>query len=212
MCSGLVAMTLAGRRLQRLGGAVDVGAAGARERADHAVLDLLRDLVDGAEVALGRDREAGLDHVHAHLLEHLRDLQLLGDGHGGAGRLLAVAQRGVEDDDTVSVRRSVGGGRGGYVTGRVGRHRPVPFWRRVDASLLTLSPEHARTGCGSGAAKSKLRRKEAGQRTHGTRSRGAAAADQDADSLAGRVHARLGAAEGAYALSRLRYKTNGARL
>ena len=79
------------------------GAAGAGKGADHAVLDLLGDLADRAEVALGSDREPGLDHVHAHLLEHLGDLELLGDGHRGARRLLAVAQRGVEDDDAVFV-------------------------------------------------------------------------------------------------------------
>ena len=41
--------------------------------------------------------KACLDDVHAHLVEQLRDLQLLGQGHRGAGRLLAIAHRGVED-------------------------------------------------------------------------------------------------------------------
>jgi hypothetical protein len=128
-----------GSGLERLGGAVDVGAAGARQRADHAVLDLLGDLVDRAKVALGRDRESSLDHVHAHLLEQIGDLQLLGDGHRGARRLLAVAQRGIEDDDAVFVRGGVAPRRGGYGTRRLGRHGPGPFGR-MDASLITRSP------------------------------------------------------------------------
>ena len=45
------------------------------------------------------DREAGLDDVDAHGVEEVGDLQLLLEGHGGAGALLAVAQRGVEDED-----------------------------------------------------------------------------------------------------------------
>ena len=75
--------------------------AGAREPADHRVLGALGDLVDGGEIALRGDREAGLDDVDAHLVEQLGDLELLLVGHGGAGALLAVAQGGVEDDDAV---------------------------------------------------------------------------------------------------------------
>ena len=62
-----------------------------------------RDLVDGREIALRGDREAGLDDVDAHVVEQLGDLELLLVGHGGAGALLAVAQGGVEDDDAVLV-------------------------------------------------------------------------------------------------------------
>ena len=45
--------------------------------------------------------EAGLDDVDAHLVEQLGHFELLLEGHGGAGALLAVAQGGVEDDDAV---------------------------------------------------------------------------------------------------------------
>ena len=89
------------RRLDRLGAAVDVVEAGAREAADHGVLGALGDLVDGGEVAVRGDREAGLDDVDAHRVEQLGDLELLLMRHGGAGALLAVAQGGVEDDDAV---------------------------------------------------------------------------------------------------------------
>ena len=73
------------RRLDRLAAAVDVLLAGAGEAAHHRVPGALGDLVDGQEVALGRDREAGLDDVDAHGVEHLGDLELLLVGHGGAG-------------------------------------------------------------------------------------------------------------------------------
>ena len=81
--------------------AVDVLEGGAREAADDGVLGALGDLVHGREIALRGDREAGLDDVDAHLVEQLGDLELLLVRHGGAGRLLAVAQGGVEDDDAV---------------------------------------------------------------------------------------------------------------
>ena len=63
----------------------------------------LRDLLHGGEIAVRRDRETGLDDVDAHLVEQLGDFELLVEGHGGAGALLAVAQGGVEDDDAVLV-------------------------------------------------------------------------------------------------------------
>ena len=88
-------------RLDRLGAAVDILEAGAREPADHGVLGALGDLVDGGEVAVGGDREAGLDDVDAHVVEQLGDFELLLMRHGRAGALLAVAQGGVENDDAV---------------------------------------------------------------------------------------------------------------
>ena len=75
---------------------------GAGQAADHRVLHHLADLGDGLEVAVGGDREAGLDDVDAHLVEHFGDLQLFLQGHRGAGRLLAVAQGGVENENAVA--------------------------------------------------------------------------------------------------------------
>ena len=43
--------------------------------------------------------KAGLDDVDAQVDQRLGDLQLLVEVHAAAGRLLAVAERGVEDDD-----------------------------------------------------------------------------------------------------------------
>ncbi len=45
----------------------------------------------------------GLDDVDAHLVEQLGDFELFLERHRGAGALLAVAQRRVEDEDAVLV-------------------------------------------------------------------------------------------------------------
>ena len=104
-CSGEVPMKVWMRGalgvLHRLPAAVDVLEVRARQAADRGGLGALRDVAHGLEVAFGGDGEPGLDDVDAHLVEKRRDLQLLVVGHGGAGRLLAVAQRRVEDQDAV---------------------------------------------------------------------------------------------------------------
>ena len=71
-----------------------------RPQIDRA-LDLARDRLDGLEVAGRGDREAGLDHVDAEARELLGDLDLLLRVQRDARRLLAVAQRRVEDVDAV---------------------------------------------------------------------------------------------------------------
>ena len=88
------------RRLDGFGGAFDIHGAGAGEAADNRSLDHLGDLVDRLEIALGGDRETGFDDIDAHRFEQLGNTQLLIQVHGRAGRLLAVAQRGVEDGNT----------------------------------------------------------------------------------------------------------------
>src|SRR5262249_12228845 len=85
----------------RLAATVDILLAGAGETAHHGPLGAPGDLVDSVEIALGRDREPGLDDVDAHVVEEFGDLELFLVGHGGARRLLAVAQGGVEDDNAV---------------------------------------------------------------------------------------------------------------
>jgi len=60
--------------------------------------------VRASAAMIGRgDREAGLDDVHAEPRELLGDLELLGGVQRDAGRLLAVAQRRVEDQYSVGV-------------------------------------------------------------------------------------------------------------
>ena len=87
--------------------AVDVLEAGARQPGDDRAAHRLGDRLDRLEVAVGRDREAGLDHVDAEARELLGDLELLGDVERDAGRLLAVSQGRVEDL-TVSISFSLG--------------------------------------------------------------------------------------------------------
>ena len=63
--------------------------------------DLAGDRLNGLEVARRGDREAGLDDVDAEPRELVRDLELLGRVQRDARRLLAVAQRRVEDQYSV---------------------------------------------------------------------------------------------------------------
>ncbi len=71
----------------------------AGQAADRRAADRAGDLADRLEVAGRGDREAGFDDVDAQIDQRLRDLQLLVEVHAAAGRLLAVAERGVENDD-----------------------------------------------------------------------------------------------------------------
>ena len=75
------------------------------------------DRLDRLEVARRRGGEARLDHVDAEVAQRPRDLELLPEVHRRAGRLLAVAQRGVEDDD--AVLRGVAHGRCSSLFGSV---------------------------------------------------------------------------------------------
>ena len=96
---------------------VDVLPVAPREAADDGhvtvlpegrVPDLDGDGAHGVEVVGGGGREAGLDDVDAEAGELAGHDELLGAGHGGAGGLLAVAERGVEDADVVGVVDAVG--------------------------------------------------------------------------------------------------------
>ena len=89
------------RRLNGFGATIDVAEGGAGQPADDGILGALGDLVDGGEVAFRGDRKTGLDDIDTHLVEQLGDFELLFMGHRGAGALLAIAQRGVEDDDAI---------------------------------------------------------------------------------------------------------------
>src|SRR5690606_39488490 len=54
-----------------------------------------------AEIGGRAVREASLDHVHAEVGQGVGEGDLLRGAHGEAGRLFAVAQGGVEDDDAI---------------------------------------------------------------------------------------------------------------
>ena len=95
---------------------LDISLVAPRETADDGDVTVLVDGVsdgfgnglDRLEVVFGRGGEPGLDDVHAELRELARDVELLLGGEGGAGGLLAVAERGVEDADVVAVGNAVG--------------------------------------------------------------------------------------------------------
>ena len=111
------------RPLHGLPGALDVLLVDAGEPCDGRALHFCGDAGYGFEVALGGDREAGLDHVYLQASELFGYLQLLLDRERDARRLLAVPQCGVEDlysthvshPPTLETRSkcgSVAGGRG----------------------------------------------------------------------------------------------------
>ena len=80
---------------------IDVFRIRPRQAGNDRVLGAARDFRHGLEVAFGGDREASLNDVDAHIVEHLGDFDFFFEGHGRAGALLAVTQRGVENDDAV---------------------------------------------------------------------------------------------------------------
>ena len=116
-------------RLQGLRSPVDVRDLRSGEGADHAVLDALGDFVDRLKIALGGDREARLDDVDTHLLQEFRDLDFFRHGHRGAGRLLAVAKGGVEDDNVLGRRRRLGYVRCWILHFLISRHGSWSFLR-----------------------------------------------------------------------------------
>jgi hypothetical protein len=92
-------------RLHGLPGALDVHAARAGETADDGLFELLGDRAHRLEIAIAGDREARLDHVHPQPLELASERELLLEVHAAARRLLAVAQRRIEDADQLPAHR-----------------------------------------------------------------------------------------------------------
>src|SRR5204863_1617382 len=99
--------------------------------------DLARDAPARLEISGRRDREPGLDHVHAQLLELARDAKLGVRVAVEAGRLLAVAQRGVEDEDAVGILVShFSTGSSQVISARRSRPTCSSWW---SASLLRMA-------------------------------------------------------------------------
>ena len=71
----------------------------ARQRRHDRAPDLAGDLMDAPVVAIRRRGEPGLHDVHAQRIELAGEAEFLLGGETVAGRLLAVAQGGVEDQD-----------------------------------------------------------------------------------------------------------------
>ena len=88
-------------KLNGAGGHFNVFPLGAGQGTDARSADGLGDGGDGREVALGRHGEAGLDDVHAEVFKGMGHGELFLGGHAAAGRLLAVAQGGVKEDNVI---------------------------------------------------------------------------------------------------------------
>ena len=85
--------------LQRFPGAVDVKLIGPRQRGDDRPPDFRRDGLHRFKVALRGNGESRFQDVHAQAVELAGHLDFLRQVHAAAGRLLAVAQRGVKDEN-----------------------------------------------------------------------------------------------------------------
>src|SRR5258706_148602 len=86
-----------GRAVQRFSRAPHVHLQGAAKSGHGNLATLGRDCLDRGKVAFRGNRESGFDDIDSERLEFLRQVHLLLEVHGTARRLLAVAQRRVED-------------------------------------------------------------------------------------------------------------------
>jgi hypothetical protein len=92
------------RRLQGCGGARYVVRVTTRQAADDWSADFRGDGLHGIEVAGRCGGETGFDDVDAQIAQRRGDAQLLAQGHAAAGGLLAVTERGIEDDDPILLK------------------------------------------------------------------------------------------------------------
>ena len=142
------------RRLDRLGGAVDVLEGGAgRARRPTAFFSRLGDLDTASKSpleAIGKPASMTSTPISS---SRSATSSFSSQRHGGAGRLLAVAQRGVEDDDAV-VGGLVVSGRtlGGYALRafrlRLGSHREILVVEIAGRSRV--APSAVSGGCSQG--------------------------------------------------------------
>jgi hypothetical protein len=91
--------TLGGR--QRAARAVDIDRMTPRQRGDHRTLDVGRHPSDSFVIGLRRNRKPSLDHVRPQHRELPRHLHLFVGAQRKTWRLLAIAERRVEDRQTV---------------------------------------------------------------------------------------------------------------
>src|SRR2546426_9822896 len=93
-------------RLDGFARGIDVLGHAPRKPANDPALDFFGNAVHRGEIALADDGESSLDDIHLQAGELAGHFELLAQVHGGAGTLLAIAERGVEDDDFFSVHNS----------------------------------------------------------------------------------------------------------
>ena len=87
---------------QRLGGALHVQGAAARQRRHTGLRELAADRIHRLEIAIRSDRKARFQKVHAQVHQLPRHPQLLRNRHAAARRLFPVAQRRVENSYAVA--------------------------------------------------------------------------------------------------------------
>jgi hypothetical protein len=91
------------RRCKRLPGPLDILFLDARQAANRRAFNRLGNALHRIEIPRGCDGKPRLDYIHAEERELTCNLQLFLLIERRTGRLLAIAQRGVEDDDMVGV-------------------------------------------------------------------------------------------------------------
>jgi hypothetical protein len=69
------------------------------QTADHRPLHLTRDALYSREITWAAGRETGFDDVHTQPRQLMGYLQLLRGIEAAAGRLFAITERGIEEDD-----------------------------------------------------------------------------------------------------------------
>jgi hypothetical protein len=90
-----------------LAGRIDIIGHATGKTADDRPLDLLGNRLHGLEIAIADDGESGFDHVDIQACELARDLKFFAQVHGRARALLAIAQRRVEDYDSVVFHKCI---------------------------------------------------------------------------------------------------------
>ena len=93
------------RLLQGLPGAIDVVVVAPGQAANRRPVHLPGNHLHRLEIPWRGDGKTGLDDVHAKFLEGVGDFQLFSQVHARAGRLLAVAQGRVENNQAVVAHR-----------------------------------------------------------------------------------------------------------
>ena len=83
--------------LERFGSAFNIELGAARECRDLHPGEFFADGLDGFEVALRGDGEAGFEDVDTEVDDLGADAEFFGDGHRTARRLFAITQCGIED-------------------------------------------------------------------------------------------------------------------
>ena len=91
-----------GSVFQCFASAGDIAFIGTRQRADRCILDGVGNGLHALEITVGAGRKACFDHVHAQALQLAGNADFFIARHAGAGRLFAVTQGGIENNDFVA--------------------------------------------------------------------------------------------------------------